>query len=151
MTKENLRFIGGLPPQAPWVGLRPPEYSLDLNLINRLGRGLPNWTPITSFRVRAAVFGPSGHQIPLFVSVRPSLACRESGLSLVLVFALTCDAKKPSVRNSVAGRPIFGDLRHYAASPATQRVSICDTLLTNNIHGPRLSFYIASKVAQIRK
>ena len=34
-------------------------------------------------------------------------------LSQVLVFLLTCDGNRPLTAKSVAGRTIFGDLRHF--------------------------------------
>ena len=38
-----------------------------------------------------------------------------------------CGAKSHSVHSSVAGRPIFGDLRHYRAPPATLLGPTCNT------------------------
>ena len=40
--------------------------------------------------------------------------------SQVLVFSITCDGNRLSVHSSVAGRPFFGDLRHYWAQLATE-------------------------------
>ena len=48
--------------------------------------------------------------------------CRRwwANASQVLIFLLTCDSNRPSVHSSVAGRPIFGDLRQYGTPPATE-------------------------------
>ena len=48
--------------------------------------------------------------------------------SQVLIFSLTCGVNRLSVRFSVAGRPIFGDLQRNRTSPATVQASTCGTL-----------------------